>query len=140
MNQREEVVSFYKAVHRVNEGLPIIMKTHPEHPDWTFQFTMKQNEYFIFPSDNFDLNEIDLLNPDNANLISPHLFRVQKISTKNYVFNNHLETNAVNNELLKSKKELSGQTYYFIQTPTNLNGIIKVRINHIGKIVHIGEY
>ncbi len=139
-NLQEEVVPFFEAVARVNAGLPIIWKEHPKHQDWTFLFTMKQNEYFVFPSNNFDPDEIDLLNPDNARLISPHLFRVQKISTKNYVFNHHLETSAVDGTLLKTKKELAGNTYYFIQTPSKLKDIIKVRINHLGQIVKVGEY
>ena len=136
-NLQEEVVSFFEAVARVNESLPIINKNKN---GWEFLFTMKQNEYFIFPSNDFDPIEIDLLDPQNAYLITPHLFRVQKISTKNYVFNHHLETSAVDGELLKSKKELSGITYNFIQTPTKLEGIIKVRINHLGQIVKVGEY
>ncbi len=134
---QEEVVSFYEAVHRVNEGLPIIDKNKE---GLEFLFTMKQNEYFIFPSEDFEPSEIDLLNPKNTSLISPHLFRVQKISTKNYVFNNHLETQAVNSELLKKMKVLSGISYNFIQTPDKLNRIIKVRINHLGQIVKVGEY
>ena len=134
---QEEVVSFYEAVHRVNAGLPIINK---EKEGLEFLFTMKQNEYFIFPSDDFKPYEIDLLNPENAKQISPHLFRVQKISTKNYVFNHHQETEAVSGETLKNKKELSEISYNFIQTPANLVGIIKVRINHLGQIVKVGEY
>lgn len=136
-NLQEEVVSFFEAVARVNAGEPIINK---HKNGWEFLFTMKQNEYFIFPSEDFDTNEIDLLNPDNAHIISPHLFRVQKISTKNYVFNHHLETKSVDGELLKKKKELSKVTYNFIQTPSNLRDIIKVRINHLGNIVKVGEY
>lgn len=137
-NLQEEVVSFYDAVIRRNLGLSVINKNHQK--GWEFLFSMKQNEFFIFPSDNFNPQEIDLLNPDNYHLISPNMFRVQKISTKNYMFNHHLETKAVDGEMLKSKKELSKITYHFIQTPTNLKGIIKVRINHLGKIVHVGEY
>ncbi len=44
---QDEVVSFYEAVGRVNEGLPIIDK---EKDGLEFLFTMKQNEYFVFPS------------------------------------------------------------------------------------------
>lgn len=135
-NLQEDVVSFLEAVHRKNEGLPIINKNKN---DWEFLFTMKQNEYFIFPSEDFDPNEYDLLDEKNKKLIAPHLFRVQKISTKNYVFNNHLETKAVDGELLKTKKQLAGIGYIFIQTPSKLEGIVKVRINHIGKIVKVGE-
>ncbi|MCC5935837.1 MAG: type II CRISPR RNA-guided endonuclease Cas9 [Lunatimonas sp.] len=137
-NLQEEVVSFFEAVVRQNQGLPIINKNHPL--GWKFLFTLKQNEYFVFPSEDFDPEEIDLLDEKSYHLISPNLFRVQKISRKNYVFNNHLETKAVDNELLKSKKELSKITYHFYQTPEHLRGIIKVRIDHLGKIIHIGEY
>jgi CRISPR-associated endonuclease Csn1 len=137
-NLQEEVVSFYDAVVRRNLGLSVINKNHEK--GWEFLFSMKQNEFFIFPSYSFNPHEMDLFNPSNYHLISPNIFRVQKISTKNYMFNHHLETKAVDGEMLKSKKELSKITYHFIQTPTNLNGIIKVRINHLGQIVQIGEY
>lgn len=141
-NLQENVVSFYEAVERVNQGLPIIDKYLNHDLGWTFLFTMKQNEMFVFPNENegFDPMEVDLLNPKNKNIISPHLFRVQKISTKNYVFNHHLETISISGEILKNKKELIGIMYYFIQTPIHLRNIIKVRINHLGDIVSIGEY
>ncbi|TNJ47167.1 type II CRISPR RNA-guided endonuclease Cas9 [Tamlana fucoidanivorans] len=136
----EKVVSFYEAVARVNEDLPVINKTLNEHFGWTFQFTMKQNEMFVFPSKDFDPKEINLLDKNNFNLISQHLFRVQKIATKNYMFTHHLETQATNGDDLKKLKMLSGKKYHFIQTPEKLDRIIKVRINHIGQIVQIGEY
>ena len=139
-NLQEKVVSFYEAVERVNQGLPVIDKKYNEELDWKFLFTMKQNEYFVFPSKDFDPSEIDLLNPDNNKLLSPYLFRVQKISAKNYMFTHHYETKATDGEMLKSKKELSDITYRFIRTPSNLDKIIKVRINHIGQIVKVGEY
>ncbi len=131
---QEEVVSFYKAVLRANEGEPIISKYHQEHPDWEFLFTMKQNEYFVFPSDDFKPSEIDLKNPKNANIISPHLFRVQKISTKNYFFRHHLETTVEN------LKELDTIAYKSQLGLNGIEGIIKVRINHLGQIVKVGEY
>ena len=139
-NLHEEVVSFFEAVQRKNLGLPIIKKRH--ELGWEFVFTLKQNEYFVFPNEKtgFDPNEIDLLDPENYGKISPNLFRVQKISSKNYVFNHHLETKAVDGELLKTKKMLSKISYYFIQSTAHLTNITKVRINHIGQIVQIGEY
>jgi len=81
---QEEVVSFYEAVHRVNEGLPIINKNKE---GLEFLFTMKQNEYFVFPSENFNPDEIDLMEPENAKLISPNLFRVLLVQTS--FRNNH---------------------------------------------------
>lgn len=139
-NLQEKVVSFYEAVARVNQGLPIIDKTYNEHLGWKFKFTMKQNEMFVFPSEDFNPHEVDLFDKKNQALISKHLFRVQKIATKNYMFNHHLETKAVDGETLKSKKMLIGVTHYFLQTPEKLNGILKVRTNHLGEIIQIGEY
>ena len=89
-NLQEEVVSFYDAVVRRNLGLSVINKTHEK--GWEFLFSMKQNEFFIFPSESFNPQEIDLLNPSNYHLISPNMFRVQKLGSKDYIFRNHLET------------------------------------------------
>ncbi|PCH76574.1 MAG: type II CRISPR RNA-guided endonuclease Cas9 [Flavobacteriaceae bacterium] len=129
---QEKAVSFYEAVARVNTELPIIDYDYNEQIGWTFMFTMKQNEMFVFPSNGFNPSENDLLDEKNTALISEHLFRVQKIASKDYSFRHHLETTVENNNVLKSlnwKREgLNG-----------LTGIIKVRTNHIGKIVAIGE-
>ena len=131
-NLQEEVVSFYDAVIRKNLGLSVINKTHEN--GWEFLFTMKQNEYFIFPSESFNPEEYDLLNPDNYHLISPNMFRVQKISTKNYMFRHHLET------MLEDKIELSNYAFRSIRSTSPLLRIIKTRINHLGQIVQLGEY
>lgn len=129
---QEEVVSFYEAVERVNQGLPIIQKMHPL--GWEFLFTMKQNEYFVFPRENFDPKKEDLLNPAIAHIISPCLFRVQKIAKTDYMFRHHLETNVA------TIKELRDTSFIYIQSPKHLEGIVKVRLNHLGQIVCVGEY
>lgn len=132
---QEEVVSFYEAVARSNEGFPVIDKTFNAELGWQFLFTMKQNELFVFPNpkEDFDPSTIDLLDEKNANKISKHLFRVQKIATKDYFFRHHLETTVEN------KKELKGISYKR-SGPSGLIGIVKVRTNHLGQIVQIGEY
>ncbi|MDO6674674.1 type II CRISPR RNA-guided endonuclease Cas9 [Tenacibaculum sp. 1_MG-2023] len=130
-NLQEKVVSFYEVVARVNEGLSIIDKTYKEKEGWQFLFTMKQNEMFVFPNNDFNIDEIDLLDGKNACLISKHLFRVQKIAAKDYFFRHHLETTVTNNLDFTYKRK---------QTPNSLQGVIKVRINHIGQIVQVGEY
>ena len=105
---------------------------------------MKQNEYFVFPNEKtgFNPKEIDLLNPENYALISPNLFRVQKFSkvvygnsaVRDYVFRHHLET-AINDN-----KELKDIAYKSIKSLPIFNDIVKVRVNHIGQIVSVGEY
>jgi CRISPR-associated endonuclease Csn1 len=128
------VVSFYDAVVRRNLGLSVINKNHEK--GWAFLFSMKQNEFFIFPSDNFNPHEMDLLNPSNYHLISPNIFRVQKFGSllSGFWFRHHLETQ------IETQKELKGITFKVIQSANNLKDIIKVRINHLGQIIQIGEY
>ncbi|MFK8299095.1 type II CRISPR RNA-guided endonuclease Cas9 [Capnocytophaga canimorsus] len=143
-NLQEKVVSVFEAVVRANQGLPIIDKTYNQHLGWEFLFTMKQNEMFVFPNEStgFNPNDIDLLDPKNKKIISPNLFRVQKFSklqygnsfVREFVFRHHLETT------VEDRKELQGITYKQMKNSTFFNDIIKVRINHLGDIVSIGEY
>lgn len=131
-NLQEEVVSFYEAVARVNAEQPVINKVHAR--GWEFLFTMKQNEMFVFPGEDFDPHEIDLMDEANATEVSKHLYRVQKIASKDYYFRHHLETR------VETPKELQGVSYKRLGSTAHLDGVIKVRLNHIGKVVHIGEY
>lgn len=131
---QEHIVSFYEATIRANQGLPIIDKEFNKAEGWIFLFTMKQNEYFVFPDTDFNPSEIDLMNPDNYALISPHLFRVQKLASKYYVFRHHLETT------VEDKKELQEHTWKRITSFEKLKGVVKVRVNHIGQIIAVGEY
>lgn len=130
-NLHEKVVSLFEAVQRKNLKLPVIDKDFNKHLGWTFKFTMKQNEMFVFPTEDFDPATIDLLDEKNFKKISPHLFRVQKLSNKDYMFRHHLETTVTNNLEFTHKP---------IWSENKLKGIVKVRINHIGQIVQIGEY
>ena len=135
-NLQEQPVPFMEAVARVSLGDPIIDKTYRVKDGWKFLFSMKQNEYFVFPNKEtgYDPNSIDLLNPVNYPVISKNLFRVQKLSSKYYVFRHHLETN------VDEPKDLRDITWKRIQNTNNLKGIAKVRIDHLGNIVQTGEY
>jgi CRISPR-associated endonuclease Csn1 len=136
-NLQENVISFFETTTRVNLGLPIIDKEYNSGDGWQFLFSMKQNEYFVFPNENtgFNPHEIDLMNPDNYHLISPNLFRVQKFAFKNYVFRHHLETS-----IKDTSSNLKNITWTDFRSSKGLNNIVKVRINHIGQIVSVGEY
>ncbi len=135
-NLQEKVVSLFDAVQLVNAGEPIIDKNYNQGLGWQFLFTMKQNEYFVFPNEKagFNPKEIDLLDPKNKKMISPNLFRVQKIASKNYFFRHHLETT------VEEKKELNGIAYKPQLGLNAIQNIIKVRLNHLGDIVKVGEY
>ncbi|MEJ0103483.1 MAG: hypothetical protein WDO19_13420 [Bacteroidota bacterium] len=141
-NLQDNVVSFYEAVERARQGLSIINKTYNKDEGWMFIFSVKQNEYFIFPSEGFEPSEIELLDPKNNKIISRNLFRVQKFSklfygsspVREYVFRHHLETS------VNEKKELKEIAYKNIKSLSYLERTIKVRINHIGQIIKVGEY
>ncbi len=132
---QEHVVSFYEATLRATKGLPIIDKEYNKELGWQFLFTMKQNEFFVFPNHetSFDPQKVDLLDSKNNALISPNLFRVQKFTTKDYFFRHHQES------MLNDNKKLLGITWKRGGLSL-LNGIVKVRVNHIGQIVSVGEY
>lgn len=151
-NLQENVVSLYEAVSRINLGLDIIDKSYKQNEGWQFLFTMKQNELFVFPKTEkkevvneetgeitvqevitFDPAEIDLLDPKNKKLISPNLFRVQKIGSGDYWFRHHLETT------VESKTEVKEVTYKR-SSLVGIKGIIKARTNHLGDIICVGEY
>lgn len=140
----ERIVSFYEATSRAMLGLPIVDKEYKKEEGWQFMFTMKQNEYFVFPrydaQGNMVFNPLDYdeawyKNADNYATISPNLFRVQKFSFKNYVFRHHLETTIDN-----SGYSLRGITWIDFRSSKGLDLIMKVRVNHIGQIVSVGEY
>ncbi len=133
---QEYVVSFFEAASKMNHGLPVVDKDYNRTEGWEFMFTMKRNEYFVLPDfeNGFDPREIDLMDPENYEVVSKRLFRVQKLATKYYVFRHHLETNVDENP------ELRGLAWERIQTVDKLDGFVKVRINHLGQIVDIGEY
>src|SRR5690606_12285581 len=105
-------------------------------------FSLKQNEMFIFPDKKGEFNpkEVDLMDPRNKEKISPNLFRVQKIASKDYLFTSHLETKAVDGAFMKNNKDLSGVVFHRIRSANDLEGIVKVRLNHLGDIVSVGEY
>jgi len=141
-NLYEEPVSFFEAVVRKNRGLPIVNPIFENGAP--LLFTMKQNEYFVFPNKEtgFDPKAIDLMDPENYQEISPNLFRVQKISSlkygnsivRDFVFRHHLETNVEND------KQLKGITWESIKNLTDLQYLQKIRLNHLGEIVYVGEY
>lgn len=131
----ELVVSFLEAVSRRNLGDPAVNTLYNKDEGWEFLFSMKKNEFFVFPNKDtgFDPNDIDLMDSANYPLISPNLFRVQKLTSKDYVFRHHLETT------VDSSSSLKNITWKRITNLEELRDVVKVRIDHLGKIVHIGE-
>ena len=136
-NYQENVVSFFDALQRKTLGFPAIDKSYNKDIGWKFVMSMKINEMFVFPNkkEGFIPEEIDLKDPANYPDISKNLFRVQKLSSKDYWFRHHLETDSSINDIA-----LKDITWKRITAINNLKGVIKVRINHIGQIVSVGDY
>lgn len=143
-NLQDNAVSFFEAAERKSQGVPVIDKDYNRDKGWRFLFTMKQNEYFVFPNEatGFIPSEVDLTDEGNYGIISPNLYRVQKVSridkgisaSRDYWFRHHLET------ILNDDSRLKNSAFKRIQSLKFLKGIIKVRINSTGKIVAVGEY
>ncbi|WP_438969291.1 type II CRISPR RNA-guided endonuclease Cas9 [Nonlabens sp.] len=141
-NLDEEVVSFYEAVVRKNNNESIVRSTNPE--GWELLFSLKQNEMFVFPDEDFKLDKLDLKRMENMNVISPYLFYVQSISIvkygnnviRDFIFRHHLDASPKGNTNLKNI------TYFHIKSLNDekLHNCVKVRMNHLGQIVQIGEY
>ena len=97
---------------------------------------MKQNKYFVFPDpeSGFSPEDYDLTDPGNNSIISPHLFRVQKLASGYYNFRHHLDTT------VDESKQLRDITWKRITSLSGLEGVVKVRLDHLGRIVAVGEY
>lgn len=130
------MVSFLEAVERVAQKMPVIDKDYKHEEGWRFLYSMKMNEYFVFPNleTGFAPDEIDLMDLDNRVAISRNLYRVQKLANGDYCFRHHLETT------VEGDKALKGYAFKRITSDNGLKGIVKVRINHLGEIVDVGEY
>ena len=135
-NLHEHIVSFYEAVALAQLGLPIVDKLYNSDKGWKFLYTMKRNELFVVPDleHGFNPAEIDLMDEKNYPVISRHLYRVQKLATKYYVFRLHLDTKV---EEFKALRDIQWKR---IQNENGLKGFVKVRVDHIGHIVAVGEY
>ena len=150
-NLYEHVVSFWQAVERKKNNIPTVIEKPSElwtqllnrsdlteeflkslpTDDWEFIVSMQQNEMFVFGLDK-EILETAVKEKDYK-LISKHLYRVQKLSSKNYYFRHHLETKVDDNKgvgYLTSKK--LGKLLIVVSLK-NMTGI-KIRIDKTGGV------
>ncbi len=114
----EKVVSLWEAYERKAKGDPYIAQINEE--GWTLVMSMQQNEMFLF-----GLDPDELPNPDTEkSLISEHLYRVQKLSKKEYVFRHHLATS-----IDHDRDEIS-----IWSINEELLNAVKCKIDHLGRI------
>lgn len=155
---QELVVSFWQSVERKRYGLPIViedpkavwdrvmdmdlpqafLETLPKD-DWQFVVSLQANEMFILGLEDGDF-EMAMENKDYQ-LLNKHLYRVQKIRSKEYTFRHHIETsvddkydNKPNPALSMSMKKLINIRSFggwWDQYPH------KVRVNLLGEITEV---
>ncbi len=145
---QERVVSHYHSVQRAADNKLAVDTNYKQAQGWSFLFSMKQNEMFVFANEQtgFNPHEIDLLDQANYAVISPNLYRVQKIAASGqYDFRHHLET-VVQRKTKEganvNEKPLRDIIWKRFQSLTSLEESlpVKLRTNHLGQIVHVGEY
>jgi len=159
-NSFEHICSFWHAVERKKYGIPVIIQntnqiwdkigmqpegTFPESflaklpsVQWNLSVSMQQNEMFILDIEKEEFG--NLLYQNDNSLLSKNLYLVWSLSDCDYWFRHHLETK--NSELKSIEGAKESKRYYRFKSLgafLKMNPI-KVRINHIGQIVSIGEY
>lgn len=145
----DRVVSFWEAVaiglqNLAEQGKPYpIINRKNDDSLGIFQFSMQINDLFIFnlrhsknPQEEY---EIDFFDKKNRKFISDKLFRVQKMTKKSsgafeVTYRHHLEAN-----LNRSDKVLKTITWDEHGSNKHLERLTKVRVNHLGEIIKIGE-
>jgi CRISPR-associated endonuclease Csn1 len=91
---------------------------------------MQQNEMFILGLTNDEIK--DAIEKGDYKLISERLYRVQKISTTNYMFRHHLETQIIDDD--NSKKSKRFINVRSIGALFALNPF-KLKIDRLGNII-----
>ena len=146
----ESIVTFWDAVDRARYGIPLVI-THPREvmeqvlqrgdipeqvlsllppSDWVFVDSLQQDEMVIIGLSDEELQSA--IEAQDYRKLSEHLYRVQSLSSKYYVFRYHLETS------VKDRKNTSGRIPKFHRV-RNLpdyekRNVRKVRVDLLGRI------
>lgn len=148
---QESVVTFWHAVERKKYGLPIIISNPKEawkiarekkcptdfleclpNENWTFEQSLQQNEMFVLGLST-EVYEKAVKESDYA-LLNQHLYRMQKISSSNYMFRHHLETQIDDSAAAKEIGKFKNIQSFKALLQVNPQ---KVRISLLGKLICI---
>lgn len=156
-NVQESVITFWEAVNRKQHGLPVII-TNPTlmwnelinrddvpqsllenlpQDGWEFVTSMQVNEMFIMGMS--DDAYYDAISLGNYQALNKYLFRVQKLSSNDYCFRYHIDTNVddkfegkVDAKLSMLMRKLIRCRSYSSFAKENPH---KVKVNLLGQIV-----
>ncbi len=152
---QEHVCTFWHAVERKKYGFPAVIENPAEvwnkillQPDlypasftdnlpadgWVLDLSMQQNEMFILgmPEEEYNL----AIESNDTASISSYLYRVQKITSADYCFRHHLETQIIDDE--NSKAMLRWYRVKSIKSLYEKNPR-KIRLNNLGEMVYRGD-
>jgi CRISPR-associated endonuclease Csn1 len=153
----QHLCTFWNAVERKKYKIPYVIKN--TNTLWNESLVKKLPQSFLdkLPIDNLELqyslqeNEMFILglskeqfeeaiNYDNKPLLSKFLYLVWSLSFNKFWFRHHLETK--NSELKKTIGARENSRFIEISSIEGFLKLnpIKVRINHLGQIVQLGEY
>ena len=146
----ESIVSFWDAVDRARYGIPLVI-THPREvieqvllrgdvpesvlrllppSDWVFVDSLQQDEMVVIGLSDKELQRA--LEVQDYHKLSEHLYRVQKMSSRDYWFRYHLETSVADD------KNTSGRIPKFHRVRSlsdyEKRNIRKVRVDLLGRI------
>ncbi|MGI6306577.1 MAG: type II CRISPR RNA-guided endonuclease Cas9 [Bacteroidales bacterium] len=128
----DHIVSFWEAVSNCLVNLDTNGSIYPvidrrDKGNHKFVFSMQINDLFVF-----DVNpeEVNFFDPVNKPLLAKNLYRVQAMSKGDYLFRHQYEAT------VQKKYDF---TYKRITSMDKLKGAVKIRINHLGDIIKIGE-
>ncbi|MFY7741807.1 MAG: type II CRISPR RNA-guided endonuclease Cas9 [Flavobacterium sp.] len=122
----------------LNKELPESFLNKLPSDNLNLKFSLQQNEMFILGLSKEEFEEA--LKKNDKSLLSKHLYLVWSISNNDYWFRHHLETK--NSELKSIATAKDSKRYYRYKSIGALvgNNPIKVKLNHLGQIIQIGEY
>lgn len=146
----ESIVTFWDAVDRARYGIPLVI-THPREvmeqvlqrgdipesvlgllppSDWVFVDSLQQDEMVIIGLSDEELQRA--LEAQDSHKLSEHLYRVQKMSSRDYWFRYHLETSVADD------KNTLGRIPKFHRVQSlkayEEKNIRKVRVDLLGRI------
>jgi len=151
---QEHICTFWHAVERKKYDIPVIIKNTDEiwekvlsegedyFPDdfleklpdikWQFVTSLQQNEMFLLGLPEENVRQINVNQKDNYSFLSDYLYRVQKITSGDYVFRHHLETQIVDTTDSKLCKR-----WYRVQSLKAFAGLnpVKIRVDVLGRMV-----
>lgn len=155
--RHESCVTFWQAVERKKYGVPLIIDRPGEmwdnlpgdlpeafigslpQPGWTFEVSLQQNEMFVLGLEPEAFQEA-MDSKDHA-WLSKHLYRVQKLATRNYYFRHHLET-SVDDKYAGVKDEALSKKIGKLISVRSFDGFYalypqKVRVSLLGEITKV---